>query len=47
MKREIERKEQERKKNQKIDFIPGGSQPGTVTPALKISTQIPGTDFNL
>lgn len=47
MKREIERKEQERKKSQKIDFIPGGTQPGTVPPAPKISTQIPGTDFKL
>ncbi|ONK69151.1 uncharacterized protein A4U43_C05F19880 [Asparagus officinalis] len=40
MKREIERKEQERKKSQKVDFVSGGTQPGTVATALKISTQI-------
>lgn len=43
MKREMEKKEQERKKSQKVDFISGGTQPATVAPSLKISTQIPVT----
>ena len=47
MKREMERKEQERKKSQKVDFVPVGTQPGTITPALKISTHISGTNFHL
>ncbi|XP_008789346.3 uncharacterized protein LOC103706867 isoform X2 [Phoenix dactylifera] len=42
MKREVERKEQERKKSQKVEFVAGGTQPGTVAPALKMSMQIPG-----
>ncbi|XP_010920286.1 uncharacterized protein [Elaeis guineensis] len=42
MKREMERKEQERKKSQKVEFVAGGTQPGTVAPALKMSMQIPG-----
>lgn len=44
MKRDIERKEQERKKSQKVEFVPGGTQTSTVAAAaasLKISTQIP------
>lgn len=41
MKREIERKDQERKKSQKVEFVAGGTQPGTVAPALKMSMQIP------
>lgn len=45
MKREMERKEQERKKSQKVEFVAGGAQPGTVAPALKMSMQIPGTNF--
>ncbi|XXG67477.1 hypothetical protein AAC387_Pa06g0818 [Persea americana] len=40
MKREMERKEQERKKSPKVDFVPGSTQPGTVASAPKISTQI-------
>uniref|UniRef100_A0A7N0ZRE8 SAP30-binding protein n=1 Tax=Kalanchoe fedtschenkoi TaxID=63787 RepID=A0A7N0ZRE8_KALFE len=35
MKCELERKEQERKKNQKVEFIVGGVQPGMVTTAPK------------
>lgn len=42
MKREMERKEQEKKRSQKVDFVPGGTQPATVAPAPKISTQIAG-----
>lgn len=42
MKREMERKEQERKKSPKVDFVPGSTQPGTVASAPKISTQIAG-----
>ena len=42
MKRELERKEQERKKAQKVDFLPGGTHTSAITQALKISTQIPG-----
>ncbi|GMI93494.1 hypothetical protein HRI_003018700 [Hibiscus trionum] len=37
MKRERERKEQESKKNQKVDFASGGSQPGAVLTAPKVS----------
>lgn len=46
MKREMERKELERKKSPKIDFVPGGTQPGMAAAALKIGTQVPGTDFS-
>lgn len=42
MRREMDRKEQERKKNQKIDFLSGGSQPGNVAGAPKINVPIPG-----
>eukprot|EP00262_Sarcandra_glabra_P021906 TRINITY_DN9444_c0_g3_i2.p1 TRINITY_DN9444_c0_g3~~TRINITY_DN9444_c0_g3_i2.p1 ORF type:complete len:451 (+),score=105.10 TRINITY_DN9444_c0_g3_i2:51-1355(+) len=41
MKREGERKEQERKKSQKVEFVQGGIQPGAVPSAPKISTQVP------
>ncbi|EPS63262.1 hypothetical protein M569_11523 [Genlisea aurea] len=37
MRRELERKEQERKKSQKIDFASVGIQPGSVVPAPKIT----------
>ncbi|KAK8618499.1 hypothetical protein V6N13_132488 [Hibiscus sabdariffa] len=37
MKHERERKEQESKKNQKVDFVSGGSQPGAVLTAPKVS----------
>lgn len=40
MKREMERKEQERKKAQKLEFVPGGTQPSAAAPTLKISTQV-------
>lgn len=42
MRREMDRKEQERKKNQKVDFISGGSQAGIVATAPKINVPIPG-----
>ncbi|KAL2462667.1 uncharacterized protein Fot_53904 [Forsythia ovata] len=42
MRREMERKEQEKKKNQKVDFISGGTQPGIVVPSPKINMPIPG-----
>ncbi|CAK9148120.1 unnamed protein product [Ilex paraguariensis] len=43
MKREMERKEQEKKKNQKVEFLSGGIQPGSVVPtAPKVSMAIPG-----
>uniref|UniRef100_A0A5B7AXU5 SAP30-binding protein n=1 Tax=Davidia involucrata TaxID=16924 RepID=A0A5B7AXU5_DAVIN len=42
MKREMERKEQEKKKSQKVDFISGGTQSGTVASAPKINMPIPG-----
>ncbi|KAL2539226.1 Uncharacterized protein Adt_00204 [Abeliophyllum distichum] len=41
MRREMERKEQEKKKNQKVDFISGGTQPGIVVPTPKITMPIP------
>ncbi|XP_059669661.1 uncharacterized protein LOC132314905 isoform X1 [Cornus florida] len=42
MKREMERKEQEKKKSQKVEFIGGGTQPGTIASAPKISMPITG-----
>lgn len=42
MRREMERKEQERKRSPKVDFMSGGTQPGTVIPTPKISIPIPG-----
>ncbi|KAL3820749.1 hypothetical protein ACJIZ3_006654 [Penstemon smallii] len=41
MRREIERREQERKKSQKLDFVSGGSQPPNI-PTPKISIPTPG-----
>ncbi|XP_072993559.1 uncharacterized protein [Typha latifolia] len=41
MKRELERKEQERKKSQKVDFVAGPTQPSMVAPILKTRAQIP------
>ncbi|GMI77682.1 hypothetical protein HRI_001437400 [Hibiscus trionum] len=37
MKHERERREQESKKNQKVDFVSGGSQPGVVLTAPKVN----------
>ncbi|XP_011101408.1 uncharacterized protein LOC105179476 isoform X2 [Sesamum indicum] len=42
MRREMERREQERKKTQKLDFASGGIQPGNVVPTPKISMPTPG-----
>lgn len=42
MRRDMDRKEQERKKNQKIDFLSGGTQPGIVAGAPKINVPVPG-----
>ncbi|KAK6917702.1 SAP30-binding protein [Dillenia turbinata] len=42
MKREMERKEQERKKSQKLEFVAGQTQPAAVTSAPKINIPIPG-----
>ena len=42
MKREMDRKEQERKKNQKVEFISGGAQAGMVGTAPKINVPVPG-----
>ncbi|KAH7568764.1 hypothetical protein JRO89_XS06G0046400 [Xanthoceras sorbifolium] len=42
MKREKERKDQENKKNQKVEFIPGGVQPGLVAAAPKPNIPITG-----
>lgn len=41
MKREMERKEQERKRSQKVEFVAGGMQPGIVATAPKINMPIP------
>ncbi|KAJ4968143.1 hypothetical protein NE237_014844 [Protea cynaroides] len=43
MKHEMVRKDQEMKKNQKLEFLSGGTQPGIVTAGPKISVPIPGT----
>ncbi|KAI8525707.1 hypothetical protein RHMOL_Rhmol13G0250300 [Rhododendron molle] len=42
MKREMERKEQEKKKNQKVDFITAGAQLGVVAPSPKLNITISG-----
>lgn len=42
MKREVERKEQERKKTQKVDFVSGGTQAGIVANAQKALLPSPG-----
>ncbi|PON77043.1 SAP30-binding protein [Parasponia andersonii] len=42
IRREMDRKEQERKKNQKIDFLSGGTQSGIVAAAAKINLPVPG-----
>ncbi|XP_042011023.1 uncharacterized protein LOC121759492 isoform X2 [Salvia splendens] len=41
MRREFERKEQERKKSQKLEFTPGGVQPGNALPTPKINIPTP------
>ena len=45
MKRERERKDQESKKNQKVEFISGRSQPGAALTAPKVGMPIAG-DFS-
>ncbi|XP_047158161.1 uncharacterized protein LOC124828825 [Vigna umbellata] len=42
MRRESERKEQEKKKAQKVEFIAGGTQPGIVAGAPRISMPVAG-----
>lgn len=42
MRREMDRKEQEKKRNQKVDFVSTGTQPGMVTTAPKINVPLPG-----
>lgn len=42
MKREMERKEQERKSSQKVEFVAGGAQTGIVAAAPKINIPLPG-----
>ncbi|KAL9255955.1 SAP30-binding protein-like protein [Drosera capensis] len=42
MKREMERKAQEKKKNQKVDFVSGGTQPTVAVTAQKLNLQVPG-----
>ncbi|QCE16284.1 uncharacterized protein LOC114164619 isoform X2 [Vigna unguiculata] len=42
MRRESERKEQEKKKAQKVEFIAGGTQPGIVASAPRISMPVAG-----
>ncbi|XP_043693770.1 SAP30-binding protein-like [Telopea speciosissima] len=43
MRCELERKDQGAKKNQRIEFASGGTQPGTVPAGPKINVPIPGT----
>ncbi|XP_055804336.1 uncharacterized protein LOC129873295 [Solanum dulcamara] len=40
--RETERREQERKRSPKVDFISGGTQPAAMVPTSKINLPIPG-----
>ncbi|XP_068324646.1 uncharacterized protein [Pyrus communis] len=42
MRREMERKEQERKRSQKVEYVSGGTQPGIVGAAPKINVPFPG-----
>lgn len=42
MRREIERKEQERKKSQKVDLTASGIQSGTVVPTSNLTAQTSG-----
>jgi len=44
MRRESERKEQEKKKAQKVEFIAGGTQPGIVASAPRISMPVAGSE---
>ncbi|XP_020599623.1 uncharacterized protein LOC110039024 [Phalaenopsis equestris] len=46
LKREVERKEQERKKSQKIDVVSGCTQPGGVPQALKTNSHIAATGIS-
>ncbi|XP_004233036.1 uncharacterized protein [Solanum lycopersicum] len=41
-KREMERREQERRRSPKVDFISGGTQPAPMVPTPKINLSIPG-----
>ncbi|XP_065878918.1 uncharacterized protein [Euphorbia lathyris] len=41
MRREKDRKEQELKKSPKVEFVPGGTQPGQIMPSSKFSLPIP------
>lgn len=47
MRRESDRKEQEKKKaqNQKVDFTSGGTQPGIVLGAPRISMLVAGLEI--
>jgi len=47
MRRESDRKEQEKKKaqNQKVDFTSGGTQPGIVLGAPRISMPVTGLEI--
>lgn len=48
MRREMERKDQERKRSQKIEYVSGGTQPGIVGAAPKINVPVPGLKpFNI
>lgn len=47
MRRESDRKEQEKKKAQKVDFVPGGMQPGIVAGAPRISLPVAGSETTL
>ncbi|XP_075476766.1 uncharacterized protein LOC142518051 isoform X2 [Primulina tabacum] len=42
IRREVEKRELEKKKNQRVDFVSGGAQQGNVAPTPKINTPIPG-----
>ncbi|KAK2992557.1 hypothetical protein RJ640_010439 [Escallonia rubra] len=42
MKRELEKKEQEKKKSQKVEYVSGGTQPGVVMPVPKVNMPISG-----
>lgn len=44
MRRESERKEQEKKKAQKVDFVSGNTQPGIAAGPPRISIPVAGSE---
>ncbi|KAK3023736.1 hypothetical protein RJ639_044401 [Escallonia herrerae] len=45
MKHELEKKEQEKKKSQKVEYVSGGTQPGVLMPVPKVNMPISGPEM--